>query len=120
MEDATRHLLASLVGEGTDPYPQMTRDSKPSPEYTIDWNLFEATEDTDLAHSADQEAVALIAQGLIERLDQLSLENISEDEAEERLEDEECPAEPVAHGIVKHLFLFFVFHATPCRGKHFD
>ncbi|KAF8220185.1 hypothetical protein L208DRAFT_1417052, partial [Tricholoma matsutake] len=47
----------------------------------FDWNLFEANEDTDLAQSAEQRSVALIAQGLLDRLDELS-----EDELDERSE----------------------------------
>lgn len=108
VEDATRHLLASLVGVEGDSYPQMTRDSQSRPQLGIDWNLLEATEETELAQSADQQAVAMISQGLLERLDQLSvLDNFSEDEVDERSEDEDDPPEPVVGGMLSYFQCFY-------------
>lgn len=101
MDDAIRNLLAAFSGPTGDPYPQMTKSGQTPPDYGVDWNLFEANENTDLSLSSEQEAVGLIAQGLLERLDQLSDEDLSEDEVVERSDDEgEELLEPVVGGII--------------------
>jgi hypothetical protein len=82
-EDALRNLLASLAGPSIHPYPAAVHQGySPSPHAGIDWNLFEANEHTDLDESPEQRGVALIAQGLLDRLDQLSASSM--DELEER------------------------------------
>jgi hypothetical protein len=64
----------------------------------FDWNLFEAHEDTHLAQSAEERGVALIAQGILERLDQISMS--SEDKLDERSEvDSIMSQEPVMEGL---------------------
>jgi hypothetical protein len=73
----------------------------------IDWNLFEATEDTYLSSpSMDQQGVALIAQELIDRLNSQDDEIGSEDEDEERSDgnnEQEVVAEPTITGKLKLL-----------------
>lgn len=60
---------------------------------TISWNLFEATEETNLGRSAEEEAVALITQGILERFDELVYS--SDDEPMERSDDGDENADDV-------------------------
>ncbi|KAJ7659052.1 hypothetical protein DFH06DRAFT_906935, partial [Mycena polygramma] len=58
----------------------------------INWNLMEANEDAHLSFSADEEAVASLAEAILERFDDPGM---SEDEFEERSDDEQpVPDEP--------------------------
>ncbi|KAG6915323.1 hypothetical protein DXG01_012129 [Tephrocybe rancida] len=97
VEDAVRHLLASLAGQDASPYPlTQTKPEETAPDLGIHWNLFEATKDTQLAPSAEQQGVALVAQGLLEQLDAMDLPSDNET-SEERLDFEsetETIAEP--------------------------
>lgn len=72
IDDALHHLLASFSGPTGDPYPQATREGTPPSDIGINWNLFEATENTDLQPSTDVQAVAMISQAILERFDSLS------------------------------------------------
>lgn len=66
--------------------PESTNLRSPSPSSTgISWNAFDANERTDLAPSHEQQSVFLIAQALLERLDDQSFG--SEDENDERSDD---------------------------------
>lgn len=76
-DSATRNLLQSMAGKR----PQVpeagdsssNRSHSPIDNYPIDgWGVFEATQNTWLNQSAEQEGVALIAQSLLDRLDDLS------------------------------------------------
>ena len=104
VDDGLRNLLHSLVVTGT----ALEHESEPSPPHSpapasmIDWNLFEATEDTNLSlPSMDQQGVALIAQELINLLNSQDDEIGSEDEDEERSDGEdeqEAIIEPTVTG----------------------
>ncbi|KAJ7145018.1 hypothetical protein C8R46DRAFT_1232351 [Mycena filopes] len=80
-----RNLLSSLTGGVIAPYPAAVRDNSPAPDFGIDWNLMEANNEGNLAPSADQQAVAAISQGILERFDELPR---SDDEFEERSDEE--------------------------------
>ncbi|KAF7971706.1 hypothetical protein HWV62_20057 [Athelia sp. TMB] len=76
-DSATRNLLQSMVGKRPQ-VPEAGDSSSncshsPIDNYPIDgWGVFEATQNTRLNQSAEQEGVALIAQSLLDRLDDLS------------------------------------------------
>jgi hypothetical protein len=97
IDDGLRNLLHSLVVTGTaldpdPPHPSPPRSQSPAPTGTsmLDWNLFAATEDTNLsAPSMDQQGVALISQELMARLNEHEDEVDSQDEDEERSGDED-------------------------------
>lgn len=112
VDDGLRNLLHSLVVTGTtlesESEPSLPRSPAPlAPASMIDWNLFEATEDTYLSSpSMDQQGVALIAQELIDRLNSQDDEIGSEDEDEERSDgnnEQEVVAEPTITGKLKLL-----------------
>lgn len=109
LEDAARNLLSSFLGSSGDPYPRATREGRSPPSSGISWNLYEATEPTHLAPSAEEHSIALIARGLLERFDELS--GASDDEPAERsdIEGEELdPNEPIVCGArLVLIFLFF-------------
>lgn len=93
-DSATRNLLQSLAGKR--PQVPVTADGSPnrshSPveNYPIDgWRVFEATENTQLDRSVAQEGVALIAQSLLYRLDDLSGDESNDERSES--EGEEIP-----------------------------
>ncbi|KAJ7246704.1 hypothetical protein C8J57DRAFT_1438159 [Mycena rebaudengoi] len=101
-DDATRHLLSALTGNAVDPYPvrepgdtassQSTNHSPPPrPDLGIDWNLIEANDDADIPLTLEQQAVASIARGILERMDDLPM---SDEEYEERSDDEDGNGEP--------------------------
>jgi hypothetical protein len=95
-DDALRHLLSSLTRGTVAPYPEASTDSPP-PHSGINWNLMEANGEGDLSLSADQQAVASIAEAILERFADLPM---SDDEFEERSDDEEAPSnEPEVAGI---------------------
>lgn len=94
-EDALRNLLASFAGPFALPYPMADQQGLSPPHSAgIDWHLFEANEITDLAQSAEQRGVALITQGFLERLDELSMSSMAD--LEERSEIDQAESqEPV-------------------------
>jgi hypothetical protein len=88
--DGLRHLLASLAGEGVQPYPiYKDPESPPAPRIGINWNLMEANNEGDLAMSAEERAVAAIAGTILERFDLPP----SDDEFEERSDAEDSQSE---------------------------
>lgn len=101
VDDATRNLLQSIAGpsthvanSGANP-PEHTDELAPFP--IEGWGVFEANDDTDLALSVEQQGIALIAQLLLDRFDEISVE--SADNEDERLEvDEDDVPEPIVPG----------------------
>ncbi|KAJ7823425.1 hypothetical protein B0H14DRAFT_2597923 [Mycena olivaceomarginata] len=94
-DNALRHLLSSLTRGTVTPYPEASTDSPP-PHSGINWNLMEANGEGDLSLSADQQAVASIAEAILERFADLPM---SDDKFEERSDDEEAPSnEPEVAG----------------------
>ncbi|KAF8192221.1 hypothetical protein K438DRAFT_1762221 [Mycena galopus ATCC 62051] len=79
-DDALRSLLSSLTGGVTAPYPEAARNGSPPPRSGIDWNLMEANDEGHLSFSAEQQAVASIAEAILESYGDLP---ISDDEFEE-------------------------------------
>jgi hypothetical protein len=109
-EAPLQNLLALLmpVGTSTDPYPMAVHPSQgfsPPHHAGIDWNLFEANEHTRLDESPEQRGVALIAQDIIDRFEQLSANSM--DELEERSDVEPIdglePVEAVVAGLHSYL-----------------
>ncbi|KAJ7290654.1 hypothetical protein C8J57DRAFT_1213292 [Mycena rebaudengoi] len=100
-DDATRHLLSALTGNAVGPYPAQepggdttsstNHSPPPCPDLGIDWNLIEANDDADIPLTLEQQAVASIARGILERIDDLPM---SDEEYEERSEDEDGNGEP--------------------------
>lgn len=97
-DDGIRHLLSSLTGGAVAPYPLAARNNSPPPDIGLNWNLMEANNEGNLSLSADQQAVAQIAEGILGRFDELPM---SDDEFEERSEgEEEAQNEPEVAGTV--------------------
>ncbi|KAK6997382.1 hypothetical protein R3P38DRAFT_3416225 [Favolaschia claudopus] len=98
-EDALRHLLASLSGPGVRPYPESAYQHPESPPGVgINWNLMEINNEGELAMSADEQAVALIAGNILERFDL----PVSDEEPEERSDSEtESLREPEVNEVPK-------------------
>ena len=102
VDSGTRSLLQSLsAGAFTvnrdDPVSNLTPTS---PEHSPipGWGLFEVHGDTDLALSAEEQGIALIAKSLLDRFEEMSVG--SDEAAEERSDDEagnEIP-EPIITG----------------------
>jgi hypothetical protein len=103
VDSGTRSLLQSLsAGAVTENQDSPVSGSTPaSPEHfplRTGWNLFEVHGDTDLALSAEQQGIALIAKSLLDRFDEISIG--SDEAAEERSDgeaDTEIP-EPIVTG----------------------
>jgi hypothetical protein len=69
-----------------------------------DWGLFEAHEDTELSVSLEQQGIALIAQSLRNRFDELSIGSADEgDERSDVDEDEVIDATIAGEYIYKYL-----------------
>ncbi|KAK6985105.1 hypothetical protein R3P38DRAFT_2805837 [Favolaschia claudopus] len=99
-EDGLRNLLASLAGSGTLPYPAASYENPESPPGVgINWNLMEIHNEGNLAMSADEQAVALIASNILERFNL----PVSDEEPEERSEEENSDSEqePEANAVPK-------------------
>lgn len=95
IDDAMRELLASLAGQ---PNNSEATDTPPAASSNIiNWNLFEGTQDTDLDLSPEQEAVSRIAQGILERFDEV-LDNSEDEDAERTDDDEQSIQEPIVSG----------------------
>ena len=102
VDSGTRSLLQSLsAGAVTVNRDDPVSDSSPaSPEHSPipGWGLFEVHGDTDLALSAEEHGIALIAKSLLDRFEEMSVG--SDEAAEERSDDEagnEIP-EPIITG----------------------
>jgi hypothetical protein len=101
VDSATRNLLTSLAG----PYSRVAEDSsnrtertpEPAPIPIEGWGLFEANEDTDLALSLEQQGIALIAQSLLDRFDEISVGS-ADNEDERSAVDEDNVPEPIVPG----------------------
>ncbi|KAJ7312336.1 hypothetical protein DFH08DRAFT_822382 [Mycena albidolilacea] len=101
-DDALRHLLSSLTRGTVAPYPEASTDSPPT-HSGINWNLMEANSEGNLSLSADQQAVASIAEAILARFADLPM---SDDEFAEWSDDEETPSnEPEVAGIESQIVL---------------
>ncbi|KAL6306470.1 hypothetical protein BKA93DRAFT_840752 [Sparassis latifolia] len=100
VDDAMRNLLRSMAQPETINAPEFGANSiprtPPSPIPSFNWHLFEATEDTMLLPSAEQEQLADLAQQLQDYIDGISL--ASDDDIVERSDsghDSGCENEPM-------------------------
>jgi hypothetical protein len=105
IDSGMRTLLQSLgagalTGSQNDSIPDSVPSSDPDPN--PGWAMFEAYGDTNLALSAEDQGIALLAKGLLQHFDEVSIG--SEDDGDERSDDDannEIP-EPIVTG--KQLF----------------
>lgn len=103
VDDGLRNLLLSLIPESeraandahaqSDPLLDSRRFS-PRPSH-FNWNLFEATEPTDLAPSLQEKGVSSIAQGLLDWLE-TTPDDLDSDEGDDERSD---PGDDVEHGL---------------------
>jgi hypothetical protein len=100
IDSGMRTLLQSLgagalTGSRDGSIPDSVTSADPSP--TAGWGLFEAYGDTNLALSAEDQGIALIAKSLLHYFDEVSVG--SEDDGDERSDDDtnEIP-EPIVTG----------------------
>ena len=108
IDSGTRNLLTSLAGVAEPSWAGASNNvnhaahaSEPEPFPIEGWGLFEANEETDLAMSAEQQGIALIARSLLDRFDELSVGS-ADDDAERSVVDEDEVPEPALAG--KHPF----------------
>jgi hypothetical protein len=106
IDSGTRNLLKSLTGsspscadDSDTNHPERAPDSFP----VEGWGLFEANEETNLALSLEQQGIALIAQSLLDRFDELSVRS-ADDGAERSEDDEDEVPEPTFS--IKHACFF--------------
>ena len=90
-DSATRNLLLSLAGstsgDKSSSAPDITTRS-PSPlDPVYGWGQYIINEDTQLARSAEEEGIALIARSLLDRFDELSGDESEQERSD--VEDEE-------------------------------
>ncbi|KAG6887038.1 hypothetical protein C0992_001119, partial [Termitomyces sp. T32_za158] len=112
LDNGLRHFLASFSGlDGTSLYPSAgTQSNNTVPDSGINWNLFEAREETQLAPSAMQQGVALTAQALLEQLNNTEMHS-DDDSYAERSDGEgetEPAPEPYVSGVSKCIFEFLL------------
>jgi hypothetical protein len=83
VDSATHNLLVSVA----EPHTRVAVHGPNDPEYSAPepelspvegWGLFEANGDTDLALSLEQQGIALIAQSLLDRFDELSVGSLDD------------------------------------------
>lgn len=84
VDSGTKNLLQSLAGvKPTAPSPP----TSPSDDFLhnpiTDWGVFAATENTYLNRSQEDEGIALLAQSLLDRLDDLSIDGSSGERSDE-------------------------------------
>ncbi|KAK7029116.1 hypothetical protein R3P38DRAFT_2524834 [Favolaschia claudopus] len=94
IDDGLRNLLSSLTGGTIPPYSSsaQSRNSESSLPTGIDWNLMEAHDDGNLSSSGDKQAVASLAEAILQSLDALPESDEEQDERSD--EDEEMVNEP--------------------------
>jgi hypothetical protein len=82
VDSGTCNFLKSIAGlshAAIENYPEYTPGPEPLDPLPLGgWGLFEANERTDLAMSSEQQGVALIAQSLLDRFDELSIDSADE------------------------------------------
>ena len=98
IDSGTRNLLLSLsrssrVEDANQPEHAPGQATSP----IEGWGMFEANEETDLAMSLEQQGVALIAQSLLDRFDELSVGS-ADDDAERSVVEEDAIFEPILAG----------------------
>lgn len=107
-DNATRNLLRSMAGSAADSYDLNATDTAPLSPTFLDpiygWGQFTVNENTELAQSAEQEGVALIAKSLLDRFEELSGD---ESEREWSEVDEEEIDEPIVTGTSSSLLPLF-------------
>ncbi|KAK7015952.1 hypothetical protein R3P38DRAFT_3203654 [Favolaschia claudopus] len=87
VNDGLRNLLSSMTGGIVPPYSSSAQsENSASSSLGIDWHLMEANDDGNLSLSADQQAVATLAETILQHLDDLPE---SDEEQDERSEDDE-------------------------------
>ncbi|KAK6992397.1 hypothetical protein R3P38DRAFT_2570511 [Favolaschia claudopus] len=92
VSDGLRNLLSSMTGGIVPPYSSSAQnENSGSSSPGIDWHLMEANDDGNLSLSADQQAVATLAETILQHLDDLPE---SDEEQDERSEDDEETNEP--------------------------
>jgi hypothetical protein len=103
VDSATRNLLVSLA----QPYARVADSGSNHPEYSTPepepspiegWGLFEANDDTDLALSSEQHGIALIAQSLLDRFDEISVGSVDNGDERSEVDEDEVP-EPILQGM---------------------
>ena len=111
VDSGTRNLLKSIAGpsraaaESGGNYPEHTPSPEPLDPLPLGgWGLFEANEITDLAMSSEQQGVALIAQSLLDRFDELSVGSADEGAEWSEIDEDEVP-EPTLAGKQASLFV---------------
>ncbi|KAJ6594963.1 hypothetical protein B0H10DRAFT_1960571 [Mycena sp. CBHHK59/15] len=87
INDATHHLLAALSGRASVPYLEEARHNSPPLDIGIDWHLMEARDEGHLSMSAEQQAVTLISQRILEHFDLPA----SDEESDECLDTQSEP-----------------------------
>lgn len=110
VEDGLRNLLHSFSSHHPANRAQTAHSTRPAspPDAVLDWNLYEATEDTELDLSAEQQAIALISQQLLDRLNDANI-NSDDDDDEERSDEE---PEPIAEPVVSGMSVDFIVSCT--------
>ena len=70
---------------------------EPAPMPVEGWGLFEASEETDLALSLEQQGIALIAKSLLDRFDEISIGSADDEDERSEVDEDEMP-EPTVIG----------------------
>jgi hypothetical protein len=103
IDSGTRNLLKSIAGPsreaaGSDGnYPEHAPSPEPpDPSPLGGWGMFKASEDTDLAMSSEQQGIALIAQSLLDRFDELSVGSADDGAERSEVDEDEVPEPSLA------------------------
>lgn len=84
VDSGTKHLLQSLAGvKPIAPAPPTSPSETFLDNPIADWGVFAATENTYLNRSQEDEGTALLAQSLLDRFDDLSLDGSSDERDDE-------------------------------------
>jgi len=101
VDRATRNLLASLTESSSrtaDRSASHDEDApEPAPVPIEGWGAYQANEDTDLALSLEQQGIALVAQSVLDRLDEISVGSADGDDERSAVDEDDVP-EPIVPG----------------------
>jgi len=101
VDNATRHLLMSLAAPSShmasSDASHRDHTPEPAPMPVEGWGLFEASEETDLALSLEQQGIALIAKSLLDRFDEISIGSADDEDERSEVDEDEMP-EPTVIG----------------------